>query len=103
MKKTIVLVCMLLIIPFTHHAQNWPKIIDEYQNNSFEYGRKIIEHYDKGYLILSDIYNSYPFLEYMWIIKTDINGNLLWNKKFGNGEDEFAMSEFEKCPDGGLI
>ncbi|MCF8235704.1 MAG: hypothetical protein K9G67_13560, partial [Bacteroidales bacterium] len=103
MKKNILLVYLLFNILSIHHAQNWPKVIDEYQNNSFEFGRKITESYDKGYLILADIYNPYPFLEYMWIIKTDINGNLLWNKKYGNGEDEFAMSEFEKCPDGGLI
>ena len=39
----------------------------------------VIENYDKGYIILG------TKIDYKigWIIKTDINGNMLWNKKLG--------------------
>ena len=44
-----------------------------------------IESYDNGYLLMGRNRLSYP--KYNWLIKTDINGNVLWEKTLGNGND----------------
>jgi len=41
------------------------------------------EHYDHGYLLMGRIHWGYP--RYNWLIKTDINGNSLWEKTLGDG------------------
>ena len=38
-----------------------------------------------------------------WIIKTDINGNILWDKKLGNGTRQWALIGVDRTPDGGII
>lgn len=103
MKKNLLLLCILLIIPSIHHAQNWPKIIDEYQNNSFEYVHKVLECYDKGYLMIADTYDPYPFFRYIWLLKTDINGERIWDKKIGNNINQFNINDIEKTNDGGCV
>jgi len=49
--------------------------------NTDGYADWVIEDYDKGYIILGDAKNS----TYGWLIKTDINGYVIWNKKIGTG------------------
>ena len=44
-----------------------------------------IESYDHGYLLMGRNRWSYP--KFNWLIKTDINGAVLWEKTFGNGND----------------
>lgn len=41
------------------------------------------EYYDHGYLLMGRIHWGYP--RYNWLIKTDINGNSLWEKTLGDG------------------
>jgi hypothetical protein len=81
-------------------AQNWPKI---YGDNVNAYGRNIIESYDKGYTICGSILKDASHFKFGWLVKTDINGNLLWNKKFGNWNVENSFNDFEKTLDNGLI
>jgi hypothetical protein len=77
-----ILIALVLAIPFTNYAQIWPKI---YGDNLRAYGNDIIESYDKGYTICGSILKDASHFKYGWLIKTDINGNELWNKKFGDG------------------
>jgi len=63
------------------HAQNWPKI---YGDNFHAYVKKVLEDYDHGYLIGGDVLANANTFRYAWIIKTDINGNAIWNKKYGD-------------------
>ncbi|MCX6281822.1 MAG: T9SS type A sorting domain-containing protein [Bacteroidetes bacterium] len=60
----------------------------------------VIEYYDKGYVILGTKSGS---AGYCWVIKTDINGNMLWNKKIGNGIDVMFGNNIEQTTDNGLI
>jgi len=89
----------LLMIPCTK-AQNWPKIYGNYFN---AYSMRIYEDYDKGYLIGGDVLANFNTFRYAWIIKTDINGNELWNKKYGNGTDQNYLHSCAKTTDQGLI
>ena len=60
----------------------------------------VIEDYDKGYIFLGTNVITY---KYGLIIKTDINGNVLWKKHLGNGGYLFASMNIELTSDNGLI
>ena len=59
----------------------------------------VIEDYDKGFIVLGTSINN----RYGRIIKTDINGNVLWNKKLGNGNYLLAVMNIELTADHGLV
>jgi hypothetical protein len=61
------------------YAQKWVQIYGISNHN--EHSRRLIEHYDKGYLITAQNGES------GWLLKTDINGNLLWDKVLGVSPD----------------
>ncbi len=81
-------------------SQIWPKI---YGDNLNAYGKDIIESYDMGYNICGSILRDASHFKYGWLIKTDINGNELWNKKFGDGSVENSFYDFDKTFDNGFI
>jgi hypothetical protein len=92
---------ILLFISFVKcYSQNWPKI---YGDNFDVYVKKIFEDYDKGIIIGGDILANPNKFKYAWIIKTDINGNELWDKKYGNGIDQNLLISCGKTEDNGLI
>lgn len=99
MKKCVI---FLIGIIFSSNilAQVWPKV---YGDNIHLIAQKVLETYDKGYLILSVIYDPWDFAKYSSIIKTDINGNVLWEKRLGNSYREFHLIDIENCDDGGYI
>jgi hypothetical protein len=82
------------------HSQTWPHI---YGDNLLAYGKDIIESYDKGYAICGSNLKDASHFKFGWLIKTDINGNMLWNKKFGNWNVENSFIDFDKTDDNGLI
>jgi len=90
-----IFIILLFSIPIFCLSQQWVK------NYDINYEAKwIIEDYDKGYLILGVNILSYS---YGIIIKTDINGNVLWKIHLGNGQYEFNPQNAEKTQDNGLI
>jgi len=73
----------------------WPKFFGE--PSRLDYCKDVIETYDKGYIVLGG-YNN----EWSWIIKTDINGNVLWDKVIDcDGKNKFF--EIDQTDDGGFI
>ncbi len=73
-----------------------------YGGTGVNWGYCVEQTVDGGYIITGRI-TSYGSSNYdVWLIKTDVNGNLLWNKTFGGtGEDEgFCV---EQTVDGGYI
>lgn len=65
----------------------------------------IVESYDKGYLVGGNLrHNNYSW-HFGWLLKTDINGELLWEKKFGDETGSFSsyISGMEQTNDDGLI
>ena len=77
-------------------SQDW---IRYYGYGSQPYASYCIEQYDKGYILLGDI-NNYKF---SWIVKTDINGNKLWDIKIGDGINEIMPANIEQTQDNGFI
>lgn len=76
------IILLLLVIPFVFISKGqarWTKI---YYGEKDAYGKFFIESYDKGYLILGK--HGHNAVHYNWLIKTDINGDKIWEKTFGN-------------------
>ena len=94
MKKFLFL-CLILCSKLAF-CQDW---IRYFGYGSQPHSSYCIEHYDKGYLLTGDI-NSY---KYGWLIKTDINGNELWDIKIGDGNNQTSLSNVELTFDMGLI
>jgi hypothetical protein len=94
------IIILLLTTQYVSFSQTWPKRYG-YQMNAFN--RDLLEDYDKGYYICACMMKSGSEYKYGWLIKTDINGNILWNKKFGDRFDENAFYDFDKTQDNSLI
>jgi len=84
-------------------AQLWPKTYQGIYDNV--YARDMIESYDKGYFLLSDISESLysTYFAHIWVTKTDVNGNILWDKEIGTGLYGIGSNSFKQTQDGGLI
>jgi hypothetical protein len=80
-------------------AQKWAHTIG--QPNQNESGRRVMEYYDKGYIITSSISAGYNDA-HGWILKTDINGNVLWDKVIGVNPDQVLIELAVSDNDGNL-
>jgi hypothetical protein len=83
--KRLVFLFLALLTTVSLFSQKWEHTIG--QPNQYEASRRVIEHYDKGYLI------SAQLEEHGWLIKTDINGNVNWNKEIGAGSDQIITEK----------
>ncbi len=63
----------------------------------------LIETYDKGYIVLATIRPVMGSERWTWIIKTDINGEILWDKKIGDGIHVSGLHDIQQTEDGGYI
>jgi len=102
-KRVFLLISLFNWILFTYNyvqAQNWPKI---YGDNFHSLIQDISESYDKGFYFTSFTYTNQGANKYGWIFKTDINGNPLWDKKFGLGNDRNWFSTSSVTLDKGLV
>jgi len=84
----------LFFLIFEANAQNWLKF---YATNQYHYGAFALETNDRGYLIGAKRDNDFP---YSIIYKTDVNGNILWQKTIGNGNAN--IEDCCKTLDGGF-
>lgn len=62
----------------------------------------LIETYDKGYLIAGTISNDNSTKGFGLLIKTDVNGNILWKKLFGDATSLTRFHNVIQTSDGGL-
>ena len=79
-------------------SQVWPKT---YPQCNGSHVNSFINCYDNGYEFL--IAPSYLNYKYAIIVKTDINGNVLWNKYIGNGQYFFRIGQIDQTIDKGFI
>ena len=96
MKKIIFLIVSIYNLNISGYGQEWIRIYGQGMN---AVARDVKEDYDKGFDIAGMV-NNYT---YAWLIKTDVNGNMLWNQRFGNGNYLIATENVEKTNDGGYI
>jgi hypothetical protein len=87
--KIQVFLIMALLITASLFSQKWVHTIG--LPNMSEEGRRVTEHYDKGYLITGLITPSE--ITHGLLIKTDINGNVLWDKIIGNITDQVLIAK----------
>ncbi len=81
-------------------SQNWPIIIGD---NTDINNATLIEDYDKGYLLSNWILDNNGYSKYGSILKTDINGSVLWEKTFGNGNYTVYFSSARRTKDNSII
>jgi hypothetical protein len=98
MKKLFFTIYFQLFVLTVMFSQPWPKTYPQW-NGSHIYW--LLNSYDKGYVFL--IGPSYLDYKYSIIIKTDINGNVLWDKYIGNGQSTFRVGQIDQTNDNGLI
>ncbi len=98
--QNIFLFFCLLYFPLNLTAQNWPKI---YGDNFNAYVNDIFEEYDHGFLIGGSVLANPNTFRYAWVIKTDINGNEIWNKKYGDGIHQTYLNGIDKKDNKGFI
>ena len=102
MKSFIISLLTLLLLDINLlYSQTWPKYYGI--QNRREYVKGIIEHYDSGYLILGEFFNATYTKRWAWLIKTDINGNTLWEKIFENSLEWVNLRAIEQTTDGGWV
>ena len=100
--KIVKRVTIFVAFTFFHcfsYCQVWERT---YFTNSRADVQQLKETYDNGFVIASMIPIGDRY-KIGWIIKADINGNTLWEKKLGNGSRGWAVSGIDKTSDGGLI
>ncbi len=95
------LIILLIFFQLIIKVQGQERWTNTYLSGLNPVGESICEYYDKGYLITGRYGPNYPKLN--WLIKTDINGNVLWNKTLGNGMDYLVLTANTKTDKEGNI
>ena len=98
--KIISLLVTLIFCQFILKAQHWPVIIGD---NISTANATLVEDYDKGYLLGNWNLSASAYPNYGWIVKTDINGDLLWDKTFGDGAYAMGFSDVKRNSDNAIV
>jgi len=93
-----IFVIIFLSIPFDSFCQGWVKTFYSSSYDLFIY--ELREVYDHGYMLCADQGSA---MRIGLVIKTDINGNVLWEKRLGDGHQKWAIGGIDTTPDGGII
>jgi hypothetical protein len=85
--KNLIVASIILIYSVSSIGQS--RWVQSYYENEDAYVLNIIESYDHGYLISGKHGANYS--KYNWLIKTDVNGDVLWEKIIGDGIHSIAL------------
>ena len=96
MKIKYIFLILFSCVSLFAQSQEWKRI---YGDNTSAVGYYLIENYDKGYIFIGSLQDY----KYAWIIKTDINGYMLWNKKIGNSYTSSMPISITQTRDSGFV
>jgi hypothetical protein len=88
--KNLIFLIPALLASASLFSQKWINVIG--QPGITEYSERVIEHYDKGLLITGGLSSGYNDAHGL-LIKTDINGNVLWDKVIGVDPDQILTEK----------
>ncbi|MFU8844042.1 MAG: hypothetical protein ACNA7V_09575, partial [Bacteroidales bacterium] len=98
-KLTITILTLFFFVQASAQNEEWVREFWNYQITSM---RDLITTYDNGYILLATINWDYK-TRYIWPIKLDVNGEILWERKIGNGEDITNFMSIYQDTDGSLL
>jgi hypothetical protein len=78
----------------------WDRTFGE--RGKYDYGFSVQQANDGGYVLVGETFSSNEKLYDVWLIKTDANGNKLWDRTFG-GSAWDSGSSVQQTRDGGFI
>jgi len=81
--KSLQIIILIAYFAFTGNAMAQTRWIRTYHDDINAPYINILKSYDQGYLLTGLINANYP--RYNWLIKTDINGEVIWEKIIGQG------------------
>ncbi len=82
-------------------TKQWEKNFPESNDNKLDWGESVQQTTDGGYIITGTTYNPGPRPN-IYLIKTDANGNLQWQKNYGGDSSDYGES-VQQTTDGGYI
>jgi hypothetical protein len=85
--------------PFLPTSKGWMKTFGEFGE---DWGYSVQQTVDGGYIIAGETHNIGMGGD-VWLIKTDDNGNKVWDKIFGGAEDDKAYSVQQTSDNGYII
>ena len=88
--KQALFIIVTALITLTSFSQKWQHTFGVSYLD--EQSMRLIEHYDKGYLITGSYTGGYDD-HHGWLIKTDINGEVLWDKPIGVNPDQVLIDK----------
>jgi hypothetical protein len=89
-KRIIIGLAIIAIAISTESQSRWVK---QYMEGENAPGHYISTAYDPGYLLTGRILPSY---QYTWLVKTDVNGEVLWEKFIGGNHDRVIVDCFSQ-------
>lgn len=76
--------------------------IKTYGGSKGDEGCSVQQTTDGGYIVVGNTYSFGAGEADLWLLKTDKNGDTLWTKTYGGGDDDYG-SEVQLTKDGGYI
>ena len=91
-------IVILIFVSMYSVAQDWIRIYGDGKNANIWY---VIETYDHGFLFDASYNKSGK--TYTWLFKTNVNGDILWEKQFGTEGNSIMSLNIEQSNDNGYI
>ena len=93
MKSLKMFLCSIILLCSIQYLLGQSRWLQGYFNDLNVVGEDFVEYYDNGYLISGKYGPNY--VHYIWLIKTDLNGQIIWNKTFGESEAYIAFFKLD--------